>query len=135
MESGSKIVSDNVSLLSLPVSLLLVLLRTYCQTAALLLLVLLRTYCQAAAHWFVKVKKTFLAGPCEAVSRLYNSVIMICLSNINLHSWIWCNVCHCITAGLDAIVVDPDGGVHSSRLRAQFANQVSLIPSVLPLEG
>ena len=28
------------------------------------------------------------AGPCEAVSRLYNSVIMIYLSNINLHSWI-----------------------------------------------
>ena len=27
-------------------------------------------------------------GPCKAVSRLYNSVIMISLSNINLHSWI-----------------------------------------------
>ena len=31
--------------------------------------------------------------------------------------------------------MDPDDGVHSSRLRAQFANQVSPIPSVLPLEG
>ena len=31
--------------------------------------------------------------------------------------------------------MDPDGGVHSNRLRAQFANQVSPIPRVLPLEG
>ena len=31
--------------------------------------------------------------------------------------------------------MDPDNGVHSGRLRAQFANQVSPIPSVLPLEG
>ena len=32
-------------------------------------------------------------------------------------------------------MVDPDDGIHSSCLRAQFANQVSAITSVLPLEG
>ena len=31
--------------------------------------------------------------------------------------------------------MDPDGGIHSSRLQAQFAGQVSPIPSVLPLKG
>ena len=31
--------------------------------------------------------------------------------------------------------MDPDSGVYTSHLRAQFANQVSPIPSVLPLEG
>ena len=31
--------------------------------------------------------------------------------------------------------MDPDVGVYCSRLRAQFVNQVSPIPSVLPLEG
>ena len=31
--------------------------------------------------------------------------------------------------------MDPDGGIPSSRLRAQFAHQVSPIPSVHPLEG
>ena len=65
-----------------------------------------------------------VAGPCEAVSRLYNSVTMIHLSIINLHSWIWCSVCDYNTAGLGAKIVDPNGGVHSSCLRAVFANQV-----------
>ena len=31
--------------------------------------------------------------------------------------------------------MDPDSGILSSRLRAQFANQISPIPGVLPLEG
>ena len=31
--------------------------------------------------------------------------------------------------------MDPHGGIHSCRLRAEFANQVSPIPSVLPLGG
>ena len=39
---------DIVEVLSLPVSFLLV---------------LLRTHCQASAHWFVYVKKTFLVHP------------------------------------------------------------------------
>ena len=49
-------------------------------------------------------------------------------------TWIWYSVCDYITAGLDAKIVDPDGGVHSSRLGAHFENQVSPIPSVFPLE-
>ena len=68
------------------------------------------------------------------VSRLYNSVIMIYLSNINRHSWIWCSVCDYITAGVDAKIVDTDGGVHSVVLWAHFANQVSPIPGVHPFE-
>ena len=31
--------------------------------------------------------------------------------------------------------MEPDGGIHSNHLRAEFANQVSPIPCVLPLEG
>ena len=74
-------------------------------------------------------------GPCKVVSRLYNSVVYNdYLSNINFHSWICCSVCDCITSGLDAKIVDPDSVLHSSCLRAQFANQVSPLPSV-PLEG
>ena len=75
------------------------------------------------------------AGPCDAVSRLYISVIIIYISIISLHSWIWCNVCDYITTGFDAKIVDPDDGVYSSCLRALFANQVSPIPSVFPLKG
>ena len=47
MESGSKIVP--MSVLSLPVSLVLVIRRKHCQAAVLSLLVLLRTHCQVAA--------------------------------------------------------------------------------------
>ena len=56
-----------------------------------------------------------------------NMNIAICKSNAIL-SFI-------LEPGLDAKMVDPDDGLHSSCLRAQFANQVSPILSVLPLEG
>ena len=36
-----------------------------------------------------------------------------------------------IAAGLDGKIVDPDGGIHEHRLRAQNADQFS-VPSVLP---
>ena len=40
-------------------------------------------------------------------------------------------VCDYIAAGLDGKIVDPDGGIHEHRLRAQNAVQIS-VPSVLP---
>ena len=43
--------------------------------------------------------------------------------------------CYYNTARLDAKIVNPDGGIHSSHFCAEFANPVSPTPSVLPLEG
>ena len=48
--------------------------------------------------------------------------------------FILCRVCDYISAGLDAKLVDPDGGVHSNRLRARFESEVA-IPNPLPSDG
>lgn len=45
-----------------------------------------------------------------------------------------CRVCDYILAGLDAKIVDPDGGIHSNRLRARSEKDIS-IPNPLPTDG
>ena len=140
MESGSKIVSANVSTESscelaasssqnsLPSSSSLVCLREEAVPGASL------TRRELSQFHIVELKcwlcraATTVGKKQDLVKRwagCTNSVIMIYLTNIfNRHPWIWCSVCDYITAGW----------LHSSCLRAQIANQVSPIPSVLSLE-
>ena len=54
------------------------------------------------------------AGPCESVVSQYNSVIMIGLSNINLHSHGFDKMFVITLLLAYAQIVDPDGGIYSN---------------------
>ena len=55
------------------------------------------------------------AGPCEGVSRLYNSVLVIIFLITSTHGFDAVFVITLLLAP-DPKIVDPDGGVHSSHL-------------------